>query len=154
MLIKFFIVLSLFTSLAFAKEETLKPLTTDYCTNYPEGTPKQPDLWKHCCLLHDMTFWAGGMSSERMQADLDLRSCIEETGARDQAKLIYFAVRIASYSPIKYPSKKWNNAWKNRMSYQELSAQDIDQLEAELQSGYSFIEPSLKESFIHMLRAR
>ena len=154
MLIKFFCLLLLLTASAFAKQETLKKLTTDYCTSYPEGTPKKPDLWKHCCLIHDMTFWAGGISSERMQADLDLRSCIEETGARDQAKLIYFAVRIASYSPIKYPSKKWNNGWKNRMSYQELSPADIDQVEAELQGGYPFIEPSIKEHFIHMLRTR
>lgn len=137
---------------AFA--ESLTAFKTDYCTNYPEGTRESPELWKNCCLEHDMYFWAGGTRAERDEADLQLRSCVEKKAGTSQANIMYYAIRAGSLSPVKFPDKKWNNGWREREDYAQLSEEDIDRIEAEILSGYSFIPVSLKDNFILQLRQR
>lgn len=142
------------TNFSFANTSQIAPFETDYCTNYPEGPKEKPDQWKHCCLVHDMYFWAGGNKQNRYDADLELKSCIEATGALHQAKIMYYAVRIGSYSPIKYSKKKWNNGWSKRASFQTLSLEDIQSIEKELLSGYDFINIQMKQHFIQKLKSR
>jgi hypothetical protein len=134
--------------------EELRPFKTDYCTSYPEGTKSDPELWKHCCLSHDMFFWAGGSRQDRYISDLELRRCIEKTGARNQARLIYYAVRLGSYSPVKYPDKKWGNGWNKQPDFRTLTPEEIDVIENELSSGYDFISEEIKNNFINKLRSR
>ncbi len=138
----------------WSRENKIATFKTDFCTNYPEGTQKKPELWKHCCLMHDMFFWAGGSKTDRSEADLKLRNCVADTGSFYQARIIYLAVRAGSYSPIKYPKMKWNNGWDKRPDFQSLSLKDIDIVEDEIFSGYDFIPLELKSSFIHQLRSR
>lgn len=150
-----FIILSLFVSIITpVVAGTLHEFETDYCTNYVEGTIKNPDQWKHCCLTHDMFFWAGGERSDRDKADLELKSCIEETGAPVQANLMYYAVRAGSYSPIKYPKRQWNNGWNDGRKERKLSFEDIELIEDEIMSGYDFIQEEIKNHFINTLRSR
>jgi hypothetical protein len=130
------------------------PFTTDYCTNFPEGTRKHPELWKECCLKHDMFFWAGGSKNDRLAADLGLRACLEKTGAIKLSRMVYLAVRAGSYSPIKYEKFRWNNGWDDGREIRALSSQDIDLIEEELSRGYDFIPEPLKQSFLHSLRSR
>jgi hypothetical protein len=139
---------------SFAASSQLSSFDTDYCTNYAEGTAEKPDLWKHCCLIHDMYFWAGGNKQDRYDSDLELRTCIEKTGAIKQARLMYYAVRAGSYSPIKYPKRKWNNGWSERPGFYSLSVEDIKLIESEIQNGYEFITPEIKTYFINQLRSR
>lgn len=139
---------------AWSKETGLTSFETDFCTNYPEGTQEKPALWKHCCLMHDMFFWAGGSKTDRLDADLELKSCIEDTGSLYQARVMYLAVRAGSYSPIKYPKRKWNNGWDKRPDFQTLSSKDIDKVEDEIFSSYDFIPLELKQTFIYQLRSR
>jgi hypothetical protein len=153
MKILFLILIGFSFSPAMASE-LLAPFETDYCTNYPEGTRKHPDLWKHCCLIHDMFFWAGGSKQDRNNADLDLKSCIEKTGAAHQARIMYAAVRAGSYSPIKYPKKKWGNSWGDREEDLSLTREETEALEEEIYSGYNYIDPSIKEYFIFTLNSR
>lgn len=146
-------ILLLLSDYGFSESSELLPFRTDYCTNYPEGTKENPELWKHCCLIHDMYFWAGGSRSDRDKADFELKSCIEDAGAYRQARLMYLAVRAGSYSPYKYPGRKWNNGWRDRSS-SSLSQEDIDKIENELIHGYDFITFDLKRNFINSLRSR
>jgi hypothetical protein len=139
---------------SFSGESQLSSFETDYCTNYPEGTREKPDQWKHCCLIHDMFFWAGGNKQNRYDADLGLRTCIEQTGEMKTARLMYYAVRAGSYSPIKYPKRKWNNGWSDRPSYISLSKEDIELVNSELSTGYEYISPEIKTYFINQLRSR
>jgi hypothetical protein len=151
-----FIILPLlfFIQFTLAQTSQVAPFETDYCTNYPEGTKEKPDQWKHCCLVHDMYFWAGGNKQNRYDADLELKSCIEATGAIHQSKIMYYAVRIGSYSPIKYSKKKWNHGWTQRGSFQTLSVEDIRSIEKELLSGYDYINTQMKQHFIQKLKSR
>ena len=144
----------LFIGNVTAQSSVLNTFVTDYCTNYPEGPKDRPDQWKHCCLVHDMYFWAGGNKQNRNQADLELKSCIEATGAIHKAKIMYYAVRIGSYSPIKYPKKKWNNGWSGRGNFQTLTSEDINAIEKELSTGYDYIETQMKQHFIQKLKSR
>lgn len=134
--------------------DQLIPLETDFCTNFSEGTRENREQWKHCCLIHDMYFWAGGAKDDRLNADLELKACIAETGAQRIAELIFHSVRLGSYSPIKYSKKKWNHGWKKRKEFQRLTSQDVDLIEAEISRGYDFISPVQKIYFIQQLRSR
>lgn len=140
--------------ISFANASSLSSFATDYCTNYPEGTRRDPEQWKDCCLMHDMYFWAGGSKQDRYNSDQELRRCVEETGAYNRARLIYYAVRAGSYSPVKYPDKKWNNGWRERPDFQSLTSEDMDVIENELSSGYDFISFEIKEKFMMNLRSR
>lgn len=153
---KFFLVLTFaLPFFASAQAEELLPFETDYCTGYPEGTWSQPELWKHCCLEHDLYFWAGGTKAERRQSDVLLKECVEETGEYFQAQLIYWAVSAGSYSPIKFSDKKWNYGWPMRTTLRSLTSQDIDQIDEELlKTRYDFIPYPLKEKFLQQLRSR
>lgn len=148
------IILLLLSLTSFASAATLSSFETDYCTNYPEGTKEKPELWKHCCLLHDMFFWAGGSKDERNIADLDLKTCIEETGQTRQAALMYYAVRAGSYSPIKYPKRRWGNGWEGRKAHEPLNSQEVSQIEQDINANYDFITPALKKYFLQKLHSR
>jgi hypothetical protein len=139
---------------AFANDVKLEPFVTDYCTNYPEGTKEEPDLWKHCCLMHDLYFWAGGSKEDRSNADMELKECIEVTGATQIARLVYLAVRAGSYSPIKYPDKKWSNGWSERPEFLPLSSEELQLIESEILSGHEEISSLHKQHFILQLRSR
>lgn len=138
-----------FSALAFE----IKPFSTDYCTNYPEGTRARPELWKHCCLIHDLNFWAGGGREDRDTADRNLRRCIEETGAHYTARLMYWAVRAGSLSPVKYPDKRWGNGWPGRNMHAPLTLPEIERIELELQGDLA-LPVSIKEDFIRSLYLR
>lgn len=141
--------------LIFAQSEAPEPFLTDYCTGYPEGTLEHPHLWKHCCLEHDLYFWAGGSHEDRKDSDLLLRECIQDTGEEFQAKLIYWAVTAGAYSPIKFSNKKWNYGWSDRHQHRKLSLQDIDKIEKEiLKSQYQEFDPLTIERFLSTLRSR
>lgn len=139
---------------AMAANDTLVPFQTDYCTGVPEGVPGNPTAWKNCCLMHDMFFWAGGDRQDRDAADVGLRQCVADKGYPRIAWIIYEGVRLGSYSPIKFENKKWNFGWKDRPEHQKLTSEDIDKIEKEIFSGYSFIPLHIKIAFIYELRTR
>jgi hypothetical protein len=152
--ILFFLLATTLSSFSNASE-TLKPFLTDYCTAYPEGTLKNPDQWKHCCVEHDLFFWAGGSVEDRKMTDLRLKKCVEDSGAPIQARLIYAAVSIGGQSPIRFKTKEWGHAWEGRVRYQSLS-------EKETGAAINYIEllesqdlpAALKQSFKETLNTR
>jgi hypothetical protein len=150
-----FILLTLFMNAqAIAAKDTLVPFQTDYCTGIPEGVPYNRTAWKNCCLMHDMFFWAGGEKSDRDEADLGLKRCVEDKGYPKIAWVIYQAVRLGSYSPIKFEDKKWNFGWPGRPEHQKLSSEDIDQIEKEIFFGYANVPLHIKIAFLYELRTR
>lgn len=150
-----FILLTLFMNAqAVAANTHLVPFQTDYCTGIPEGVPQNRSAWKNCCLMHDMFFWAGGDKRDRDQADIGLRECVEDKGYPKIAWVIYHAVRLGSYSPIKFENKKWNFGWPDRPEHQKLTSDDIDQVEKEILFGYLDIPLHVKIAFIYELRTR
>lgn len=146
--------LFLFFPITLLAQGSLRAFTTDYCTNFPEGTITHPDLWKDCCLEHDLFFWAGGSREDRNQADLDLKFCVSQSGAPHIAKIMYWGIRLGYYSPIKYEDKKWGNGWKGRESLKALSLEEIDAVDDEINHAYLEIPREIKNKFIQKLFSR
>lgn len=148
--------LLLFVSTGTWAAPQLLPFKTDYCTGYPDGTFSSPEKWKHCCLLHDLFLWAGGEEKDRVASDLELKSCVAATGEENQALVMYWGVRAASYSPVKFPDKVWNNGWRtSRPAFQKLTAEDLELISEELKSSdYKFVPVGIKNYFLKQLRSR
>lgn len=126
---------------------SLKPFTTDLCTGFPEGK------WGHCCIVHDLFFWAGGTKSERDLADQDLRTCVAETGEERVAHLMYAGIRAGYRSPFKIPGMHWGNGWSDEVRRHPLTLEELEMIEDQLDHDSS-IPPEIKSEFLHTLRSR
>ena len=72
----------------------LSDFSSDGCSLFVDGTFENPELWKECCLKHDIAYWRGGTEEERASADLAFKSCVaKKTGNAELAELMYQAVR-------------------------------------------------------------
>jgi hypothetical protein len=146
---------SLISYAAIAQDNgNLKPFLTDYCTGYAEGTRAQPDLWKHCCVEHDLYFWAGGSRDDRKATDLRLKHCVEATGAVEVARLIYAAVTVGGASPIRFKTKEWGHAFANRERYLALTTQETSLVIEHLEHQDTELTTELKNSFYEQLNSR
>ncbi|MDC1309891.1 hypothetical protein N8X69_02700 [Opitutales bacterium] len=111
----------------------LSDFTSDGCSLFIDGTFEKPDLWKECCLTHDIAYWQGGTQEERLEADLAFKACVEKkTGDSTLAKLMYDAVRVGGepYFPTWY---RWGYGWPIGRGYQELSRQELLLVQAKLE---------------------
>lgn len=134
--------------------EIIRPFATDYCTAYAEGTREKPDLWKHCCVEHDLYFWAGGSRDDRKATDLRLKHCVESTGQVRIARLIYAAVSLGGSSPIRFKTKEWGNAFEKRERYLSLTTEETSLLVEQLEHQNSELTTELKNSFYEQINSR
>lgn len=125
--------------------DEIAPFMTDFCTDFPEGTLHRPNLWKNCCIKHDMAYWVAGSKKQRKQADWRLHQCVEEVGGKFYASLIYRGVLLGHHSPIKSKTR-WGWAWKDRPYFQPLTSAQIDLALTKLE--HSNANPHLIDEFI------
>jgi hypothetical protein len=104
---------SMISATAFAARD----FSYDGCSLFPEGTIKEPKLWDHCCLEHDLFYWAGGTKKQRLSADRGLRQCLRDLGKKKLANLVYAAVRAGRLYPFKFRGQQWGNAWSLKRNY-------------------------------------
>lgn len=151
----FILLVSLISFKTYANStQPLKPFLTDYCTAYPEGTRDQPDLWKHCCIEHDLYFWAGGSRDDRKETDLRLKTCVEATGEVEIARLIYAAVTIGGASPIRFKTKEWGHAFEGRERYLSLSVDETTMVMNQLDQQETELTSEMKNNFYEQLNSR
>lgn len=132
------ILLSTHTGYIYGGE--LRPFTTDGCSVFPDGTPRQQSLWAECCIRHDLAYWKGGTYQERLTADQALQQCVAQSGEPEIAQLMLAGVRVGGspYFPTTY---RWGYGWPYRRGYQALSgeekievSQQLDRLKTIIQS--------------------
>jgi len=116
------------------EEESLElsDFTSDGCSLFIDGTFKNPELWKDCCVEHDITYWKGGTKEEREAADLKFRECIvKKTGDKALALLMYEAVRAGGgpHFPTWY---RWGYGWPLGRGYKALNEQEKALVEKKL----------------------
>lgn len=143
----FLAILVLSSSCAFARLQTeyvshIDPFTTDGCSVSPEGTPEHRGAWLHCCIEHDVSYWQGGSKAKKLKADQRLRSCIEDAGYDQIAKLYYYAVR-AGGTPNLDTSWRWAYGWPYKIGYRELTKEQLQSVQEELE----FV-PQISEEYI------
>lgn len=122
-------------------ELELADFTSDGCSLFIDGTFENPELWKECCLLHDMAYWRGGTEEERKQADLAFKACVEKkTEDPVLANLMYEAVRAggAPHFPTWY---RWGYGWPIGRGYKALTPEEEQLVEQKLEA-YRSLEKS------------
>lgn len=88
----------------------LKPFTTDGCSLWIDGTVEQPNLWRHCCVAHDLDYWQGGTQAQRKQSDERIQACVKEAQGSGMANYIYTNVRWGG-SPYWMSNYRWGYGW-------------------------------------------
>ena len=88
----------------------LKPFTTDGCSLWIDGTLQQPNLWRHCCVAHDLDYWKGGSEAQRKASDARIQACVKEAQGTGMANYIYTNVRWGG-SPYWMNHYRWGYGW-------------------------------------------
>lgn len=101
----------------------LKPFATDGCTLFPDGTGRDKDLWRHCCVEHDRRYWLGGTRAERRNADRELRDCVAEAGEPKTGEMMRKGVR-ASGTPYLPTGFRWGFGWRYPRGYKPLTDEE------------------------------
>ena len=118
----------------------LAPFTTDGCSDFPNGTRQQKDLWLNCCIAHDKKYWAGGTAAEREAADRQLEACVAGVGEPAIARIMLAGVRVGG-SPWWPTSYRWGYGWPFSHGYRALSAEEQAQARLSL-SQYESTHPA------------
>jgi hypothetical protein len=113
-------------------EIEISDFSSDGCSLFLDGTFESPDLWRECCVQHDIAYWQGGTEADRKAADLLLKVCVEKkTGNAKLAELMYEAVRKggAPNFPTWY---RWGYGWPIGRGYKVLSQEELQMVEDKL----------------------
>lgn len=133
--VKWLMIINLFSMIAacqFSGAKPIKPYTTDGCSKFPEGTRQHRDLWHQCCTAHDQKYWVGGSFDERLQADLELRSCVQSVGEPAIAELMLAGVRVGG-SPWWPSTFRWGYGWPYTHGYRALTPDELEQVRRQKQ---------------------
>ncbi len=105
----------------------LAPFVSDGCSQFADGSDENPTQWQHCCVEHDLKYWAGGTWNERLMADEELRDCVADSGSENLAQLMFLGVRLGGgpYLPTPY---RWGYGWPSTFGYRELKLEELDQV--------------------------
>jgi hypothetical protein len=140
---KYLFVLGVFVSLsASAYQAGLRPFASDGCSLFPDRALIGKKDWCHCCLAHDLAYWQGGTEAQRLQADLDLQSCVEKE-MKDSvlANVMLIGVRMGG-SPYFVTPYRWGYGWSFGRNYQALNEEEQAQV-GQLRNEYLEKNPCL-----------
>jgi hypothetical protein len=121
----------------------LKPFATDGCSMWVDGTPANPNLWRHCCVAHDKDYWLGGSEAERKASDERLRSCVASTGEKGMGSYLYVNVRWGG-APFWMTPYRWGYGWdflegNSPRGYRQPSTQEQQQIDQLLPSAEELV---------------
>ena len=118
-------------SCGHAAASELKPFKSDGCSAFPDGTPKQQDLWLKCCYAHDLDYWMGGSYGQRKASDQRLAQCVAQVGQPAIAKAMLAGVRVGG-SPFWPTSFRWGYGWPYFRGYKALTDEELELVKARL----------------------
>ncbi len=103
--------------------DELRDFTSDGCSSFPDGTREEKQLWRSCCVEHDLAYWKGGREEERKSADEALKKCVAKVGEPTIAKLMLAGVRVGGtpWLPTRF---RWAYGWPYLRGYQEISDEE------------------------------
>jgi len=123
--------ISLLTLLSLSsplQAEDLEPFASDGCSAFPDGTIEQNQLWLKCCAKHDYAYWKGGTYQERVDADIELKSCVSTVGEKEIALLMLAGVRVGG-SPYLPTPFRWGYGWPYPKFYGNLTPEELLEVE-------------------------
>ncbi len=93
-------------SIAVADDSSTPPLPNPH-----DGCTLAPDFnFRHCCDVHDESYWRGGTEGDRERADRAFRQCIHDAGRPILADVYYIGVRIGGV-PWLPTHWRWGFGW-------------------------------------------
>lgn len=134
MYLKDLLIASLFSILLLScgKVIALDDFSSDGCSQFPDGTFSQEDLWCDCCITHDIAYWQGGSRQQKNRADHELRACVvNKTGNLWLADLMYYGVTFGGLP--QFPTwYRWGYGWHYGRGFQLLNAQEQQEVSKKL----------------------
>jgi hypothetical protein len=76
---------------------------------------KTPE-WEHCCDDHDQPYFKGGTYEEKKKADKELKQCVEKTGNKFWANVMYPLVQVGGSPKLPF-SWRWGFGKKYYTGY-------------------------------------
>lgn len=131
---------------------SLQAFTSDGCSSFPDGTFNEPTKWQHCCVAHDIQYWVGGTSDERLKADQGLRQCVADAANSVLAEMMYRGVRIGGAPNLK-TTWRWGYGWKQLRAYRPHSnteAQEITRMTEEF--GISLMDTKITDPILNYFK--
>ena len=123
-------------------EDQLRPFATDGCSHFPDRSLISQADWCTCCLAHDLAYWRGGSSDERLKADQELKACVAKaTGNEPLAELMFAGVRLGG-GPYFYTSYRWGYGWAFGREYKSLTPEEEKRVSV-LEKEYLAVNPGL-----------
>lgn len=90
---------------------------------FPDGTLDEPQAWLHCCVAHDLKYWAGGTWMERLDADKELRDCVIREGYYEMGWVMFLGVRSGGEPTLPTPWR-WGYGWSFGRGYRALTDEE------------------------------
>lgn len=125
---------SLFLTSGCQAGDVIRPFASDGCSGFPDGTPRQQVLWRRCCVTHDVAYWMGGTYQQRVEADEQLKMCVEEVGEPEIAQLMLAGVRVGG-TPYLPTSFRWGYGWPYPRGYKQRTAEQNELLKQILKNN-------------------
>ena len=108
---KIFLMATFFFMALPCSANELKPFTTDGCSLWMDGPPLYPNLWRHCCVAHDLAYWQGGSKEQRLAADNAIQSCVfKAADSKGMANYMHGMIRWGG-SPYWMNYYRWSYGW-------------------------------------------
>ena len=109
---------------ACSGDSELSAFSSDGCSLFPDASIISSDDWCSCCFEHDVAYWRGGTTQQRLVADKELKRCVaEKTNNEALATLMYEGVRVGG-SPYFYNWYRWGYGWGYDRKYQALTTEE------------------------------
>jgi len=129
----------------------LADFSSDGCSQFPDGTLTQQDLWCDCCITHDIAYWQGGNRQQKKQADEALRQCVlQKTDNKLLADTMYYGVTLGG-SPVFPVWYRWGYGWRYGRGFQSLNKYEQQQVADQLQQ-YTVSMPYTSGDFDYPVR--
>lgn len=126
-----------------SQANNLKPFATDGCSMWIDGTIEQPNLWRHCCVAHDLDYWQGGSEAQRKKSDENIQACVQAALWPGMATYMYTNVRWGG-SPYWMSTYRWGYGWDYLdglwpRGYKTLTTDEQAQINQQLPAAYQLM---------------
>ena len=101
----------------------IEKFSSDGCSSFPDSFGKYN--WQHCCLAHDIAYWAGGPKDLRKVSDDELKQCVSDFVDPALGITMKLGVRVGGgqLTGLNTAPWRWGYGWNYIIGYDNLNAE-------------------------------